>query len=151
MNPLYASPSSPCSPRRTDLLLPAQTPDSPPDFFSNLPVELISEIFQLAYPSFAPKPSAPLSKCLLPFFLERLYFFTQVKDYGALERLCAAVKSNPSHGALVRDLSIELAFVAKRGRTRPSAHEEEMEWPASLIEEDVAFLSAVLPRPRSSA
>ncbi|GAA5854528.1 hypothetical protein JCM8547_004876 [Rhodosporidiobolus lusitaniae] len=58
------------SSRRRARLLPSTAPN---DRFSSLSVELLRESFHLAYPEDGARPSSPLSKSLLPFYLEVVY------------------------------------------------------------------------------
>jgi hypothetical protein len=126
---LCASPRSLPSPRRTHLLLYPQ-PTLTLDRLSSLPVELLREIYELAYPRNEAKPSAPLSKRHLPFFLERLYSSASVKSYVDFARLCRAITRNRGFGVLIKHLSVDLPFVERR---RPGVGGEkekvEQEWP----------------------
>ncbi|BGP15025.1 hypothetical protein JCM10213_002830 [Rhodosporidiobolus nylandii] len=81
---------------------------SPPqarDYPSHLPAELLRLIFRLAYPKRGSRPSAPLSKALLPFFLERVYDVVEVRSYAALGKLCKVVAASPKLALVTEEFS----------------------------------------------
>ncbi|GAA5854519.1 hypothetical protein JCM8547_004872 [Rhodosporidiobolus lusitaniae] len=79
----------------------------PKDHLSCLPPELIGEIFSLAYPPDEPGPSFPLSRHLLPFFLETVYECITITGFDKLDAFCKTlvgallVASSSSHSASV--------------------------------------------------
>ncbi|GAA5904783.1 hypothetical protein JCM6882_008372 [Rhodosporidiobolus microsporus] len=94
-----------------------------PDYLSRLPAELLSDIFKLAYPDKQPKPSAPLSKGLLPFFLEVVYRTIKVETYDKLDKLCTTLIETKRRGELVRDLKVWIRMATYEGE--PGADERD--------------------------
>ncbi|BGP19238.1 hypothetical protein JCM10213_007027 [Rhodosporidiobolus nylandii] len=65
-----------------------------------LPVELLEAIFELAYEE--EKPSGPVCRALLPFYLVELYRQVEIANYDALLSFCLAIERSPELGKMVR-------------------------------------------------
>ncbi|GAA6029811.1 hypothetical protein JCM8097_001060 [Rhodosporidiobolus ruineniae] len=108
------------------------TTDEPVDYFSFLPLELLRRIFELAYAKEA--PPGPLSKALLPFFLELVYKGISINSYFALERFSDHIRQYPERGPLVK--SLKIAVSEKTGRWAPALPDKP---PSSSIRLEALF------------
>ncbi|GAA5854474.1 hypothetical protein JCM8547_004855 [Rhodosporidiobolus lusitaniae] len=90
---------------------PASLPSlAPNDRFSRLPAELLREIFHLAYPEDREQPSSPLSRSLLPFYLEVVYQDVKTQEYEKLDKLCKLLTASPERAELIKKLRIFIEY-----------------------------------------
>ncbi|GAA5909796.1 hypothetical protein JCM6882_002676 [Rhodosporidiobolus microsporus] len=75
------------------------------DHFSTLPVEILSEIFKLAYTSSSP-PTGPICRALLPFDRSARFHRLEVKSVQQLRELARLVEEG-AMGRYVRNLKLE--------------------------------------------
>ncbi|GAA5949688.1 hypothetical protein JCM10213_001356 [Rhodosporidiobolus nylandii] len=105
------------TPSRVDLV--PLDPQLPVDRLSLLPVEVLDDIYALAYDWPYYRPKGPPSRLFLPLHLKHVYRDVQVQSGRAFVKLVKALKVHTERGRMIRRLWLNIEYFGK-GEAMPS-------------------------------